>query len=138
MSRIDWAELRRRAAAEYERSGEGRRRREAGSQAVAQAEELAWWARHRPDSAPVALGGGVGVDADAVLATALAADQSVYVYRGGVMLAHLEPSTIYEPVVTPAGMALRTLLQRRDGSYMHGPEWAAGEWDFVGRGHPGE
>lgn len=139
MSRIDWEELRRRAVAEYERSGEGHRRREAGSQAAAQAEELAWWARHRPDTAPVALGGGrAGADPDAVLATALAADQSVYVYHGEVMLAHLEPSTIYEPYATPAGLALRTLLRRRDGSFMRGPEWAAGEWTFCGRGHPGE
>lgn len=138
MSRIDWDELRRRAVAEYERSGEGRRRREAGSQAAAQAEELAWWARHRPDSAPVTLGGSAVADPDSVLATALAADQSVYVYHGQVMLAHLEPSTIYEQYATPEGLALRTLLRRRDGSFMRGPEWAAGEWTFCGRGHPGE
>lgn len=137
MSRFDWDKLRRHAEQEYEKSGEGRRRREAGSQAAAQAEELAWWALHRPDTPPVSLGGFAG-DPDAVRATALAADQSVYVYRHGVLLAHMPPSTIWNIVETPTGMELRTqLMSSSRGEYVGGPRWAPGEWTFCGRGHEG-
>ena len=132
---VNWDKLRREAIREYEERGEGKRRREAGSQAAAQAEELAWWAKHRPDGEPVPIG---AVGPDAVRAAALVADQAVYVYRGPILLAKLEPSTQWDMVETPRGLKLVTLLANRQGSRGWGPEWEPGEWTFVGRGQPGE
>ena len=135
-SELNWDRLRREAAEEYERSGQARRRRALGSQATAEAEELAWWAKHRPDAAPVAIG---VQDADAVRAAALVADQAVYVYHGQILLAKLEPSTIWDCIPVDRGMRLQTILMSRSaGHYVAGPSWEPGEWTFCGRGHPGE
>jgi hypothetical protein len=116
---INWDRLQREAAAAYAKEAE--RRRKLGEAATADAEELA------------------GRSASPRDAIDQVADQSVYVYQGQVMLAHLPPSTMWSLVETPRGMELRTLLlSSTTRAYVPGPSWAPGEWNFVGRGHPGE
>ena len=117
---INWERLRREAEEAYRKEAE--RRRKIGEQAMEDAEQLA-------RKAEVERARGVDV----------VADQSVYVYNGPVMLAHLPASTLFNPTETPKGMALRTqLLSPSRGHYVEGPSWEPGEWTFAGRGHPGE
>lgn len=133
MSEINWERLRRDAEREY--AGEARRRQELGSNATAAAEELAWWVKNGPDAAPVPVGPR---GPDAMRAAALAADQAVYVYCRGILVAKLEPSTIWNASEGPDGLHLETLLYSRSrNNYMPGPTWAPGEWTFCGRGHEG-
>ena len=118
---INWERLRREAEEAYRE--EARRRQKIGEEATADAEELAARVRQK----------------DGATAWGEVGEQDVYVYRGPVMLAHLPPSTLFNPTETPKGMALRTqLLSPSRGHYVEGPSWEPGEWTFAGRGHPGE
>ena len=117
---INWDRLRREAEEAYEK--EAKRRQKIGDAAREDAERLARRAEATRER---------GVD--------VVADQSVYVYNGKVMLAHLPASTLFNPTETPKGMALRTqLLSPTLKHYVGGPSWEPGEWTFAVRGHPGE
>lgn len=122
MSEINWDKLQHEAEKAYE--DEARRRRKAGEQATAEAEELA--------AALVRAGkvGAHGPDA--------AADQTVYAYRGPIMLGHFPPSTRWVAQETPEGMACQVLLfSLTEERYVFGPLYKPGEWTYCGRGLPG-
>ena len=67
------------------------------------------------------------------------ADQSVYVYLGSVMIAHLPPNTRWDLQEEPGGQRLVVWswsIQRN--CYAVALEVPPGEWTYVGRGHPGQ
>jgi hypothetical protein len=67
------------------------------------------------------------------------ADQSVYVYLGSVMIAHLIPNTRWDMVEEPGGLRLRCWSwSPTQGRYAVVLEKPAGEWTYCGRGHPGQ
>jgi hypothetical protein len=121
MSGLNWDRLQREAERAYE--DEARRRRKLGEQATADAEELADKVKRAGRRA-----------ADALQFTG---DQSVYIMKGTVLLAHLPPSSMWNVVTTPEGSELQTLLLSPSrGEYVQGPCYKAGEWSWCGRGMP--
>jgi hypothetical protein len=121
MSGVNFDRMEREAQEAYRE--QARRRQLAGERATAEAEELA----HRLNR-----DGTAAKDAAGALA-----DQSVYIYRGPILLAHLPASSMWTPVETDEGMALTTmLLSPSQGHYVAGPSFKAGEWTFCGRGTP--
>lgn len=120
-SQINWGELQRKAVKSYEK--EGARRRKLGSKATEDAERLAYNAKKKglPD----------------VQTADEAADQSVWAYNGKILLDHYPPSTIWDTVLRPNGMAceVRCFSPSR-GNFVLTKTYEPGEWTWVGRSHP--
>ena len=67
------------------------------------------------------------------------ADQSVYVYNGSVMVAHMPPSTRWELKERTLGMACECWgWSESRGRFEVVKTFEPGEWTFCGRGHPGQ
>jgi hypothetical protein len=70
--------------------------------------------------------------------TEAVADQSVYVYKGDVMVAHMPSSTRWELRERPDGMACECWCWSESrGRFEAVKTFEPGEWTFCGRGHPG-